>query len=217
MGYNLQVVAPDIGVNFNCKFDNMADAEKPEVIAKTSDGRICSQKTFYRGCLTYKGDISRAWADDQGNIPEPETLKFYMGDEEVKKNEMTKVFNVTRYEPLSNYTDTYVIDRYYELSPSNNGKKSDFDRDIAIKTNLSQMRRLWEHLNNSGQVARAEFCAASHGFVSGDGYIRAVSIEGKWGLEIGVFKQRKTFQHLNESTTFHVEQSTSGPKKVRML
>lgn len=58
------------------------------------------------------------------------------------------------------YTDDYVIAKYYEIFPSDNGMKKDIDRDIAKKVNLSQMRRLWDYLNDNKLVARGEFCPA---------------------------------------------------------
>ena len=70
---------------------------------------------------------------------------------------------------------------------------------MAVRTNLAGMYRLWEKLTKEEVVARGEFCTSSRGFVASDGYIRAICVDnGKWGLEIGVFKEEKIFEHLQE-------------------
>jgi len=126
-------------------------------------------------------------------------LTFTLGEQEVSEIDQTKVLEIEGYQPLVNYTDTYIIGTYYETMPSDNGMKKDIDRDRASKGNLAQMYKLWEHLFNNNLVARAEFCPASRGFVTSDGYIRAVLFDKtKWGLEIGVFKEPKVFEHLQE-------------------
>jgi len=113
----------------------------------------------------------------------------------------------------------YIIEKYYEITPSNNGMKKDFDRDVAIRTNLSSMYKLWEYLTTNDVVARGEFCTSSRGFVASDGYIRAISIESKWGLEIGVFKEEKIFSHLNEGKPQAVQAAAQagGRKRLKLV
>jgi len=196
--YKLSIIDREKGINCNVGYENMARAEKPEVIAKTRDGKIVKEKTVYQGKILNQGDTNRMWCDPEGNFHEKKELQFFSGEDEIGEIAMTKVFDIQAYEPVSNYLDRYIISAFYEITPSNNDMKSDYDRDMAKKVNLSQMKKLWDFLVETNQVARATFNVSSRGFLESDGYCRAISIEGHWGLEIGVFKQPKEFQHLNE-------------------
>jgi len=125
-------------------------------------------------------------------------LKFYYEGEEVQENAQTKVFEIEKFEELQNYTDNFVIDKFYELFPSSNDMKKDIDKEIARKSNLVGMFNLWRYLYDNAKVARGEFCPSSRGFLASDGFIRAIKFGNKWGLEIGVFKEEKVFEHLQE-------------------
>ena len=120
------------------------------------------------------------------------------------------------FQPLPNYTDKYIIDKYYEIYPSDNKMTKDYDREVAVKLNLSAMYKLWEYLTANDTVARGEFCTSSRGFVASDGYIRPISIEGKWGLEIGVFKEEKVFQHLNEGKPTEIKAAAQAGSRKRL-
>lgn len=198
MAYKLQVNDNKNGFNCNVRYENMAKAEKPAVIAKTSAGKEVHERTVYQGQVLGPGSTQRQWVDDQGQAYSKSELTFWFGDEPVLEIAQTKVFDIQGYQPLKNYTDNYVIDRYYELYPSDNDMKKDFDKNRAINGNTCQMRKLWEYLKANGVVARGEFNISSKGFMSGDGYIRAIEFGNKWGLEIGVFNQEKIFEHLQE-------------------
>ncbi len=131
---------------------------------------------------------------------------------------MTRVFEVEGYQELGNYTDMYVIDRFYEIYASDNDMKKDIDRERAIATNKTQMYKLWEYLKKENKVARGEFCPSSRGFIASDGYIRAIECEGKWGMEIGVFKEAKEFTHLQEGKPDAVAMPQASKKKrVKMI
>jgi hypothetical protein len=210
MAYKLQVVDETHGISFNSKRDNLSNYKRPDVVATASNGTVVKERTLYQGQVLPAGSTNRQWADEQGNLFAKAELTFTYEDEVVEENSMTKVFQVMSFEPETNYTDRYVIDKYYELFPSNNDMKKDFDREVALRSNLSQMYKLWERLHNNGEVARGEFCVSSRGFVSSDGYIRAISVEGKWTLEVGVFKEEKIFNHLNDG----VPTATTIPKAV---
>ena len=196
MGYKLQIVDPDKGFNMNVRFENMSRHKRPEIIAKNANGDIVKNTTVYQGNILGPGTTQKKWMDVKGNEYSKAELRFFMGDEEVEELSMTKVFDIEGYQDLSNYTDMYVIDRFYEIYPSDNDMKKDIDRKRAIACNTSQMYKLWEYLRKENKVARGEFCPASRGFIASDGYIRAIETDGKWGMEIGVFKEEKVFQHL---------------------
>jgi len=211
MAYKLKIIDKVNGHNFNVRYENMSKVEKPEIIAKAPDGNQCHERTILNGKVLPAGSTTRNWVDDNGKIYMKDELKFYVDDVEVQENEQTKVFTITSFETETNYLDKFVIGTYYELYPDNDGFTKDADRNRAISENLSQMRKLWDHLHQSKQVARAEFIVSSKGFLASDGYIRAIEIEGKWGLEIGVFKEMKVFSHLNEGVPVLVE--LTAPKK----
>jgi len=219
MAYKLSISDNSLKINANVRYENMARTEKPEVVAKSPTGKIVKERSVVNGQIVKQGEMTRQWVDDDGNIYGKSELAFWYGEEQVTENQQTKVFEVTGYQPIQNYTDNYVIASYYEIFPDDNGMKKDFDRERAQATNLFQMRKLWEHLDSNGLVARGEFCTSSRGFVASDGYLRAVKFGNKWGLEIGVFKEEKVFEHLNEGLPKEVsaQEVPAGRKKLKMV
>lgn len=179
------------------------------------NGKEVKERTVYNGKPLMPGDTQRMFMDDEGKSYLREEISFIYEGEAVQEISQTKVFSITEFAPLSDYTDKYVIDKYYELMPDDNGMTKDFDREQAIKGNLVQMRRLWEYLHSNKVVARAEFNISSRGFVASDGYIRAIEFDkSKWGLEIGVFKEAKVFMHLEEQVP-DSDELIASPQKSR--
>ena len=217
MAYKLQVVADDKNLNFNVRYENLARADKPDIVAKNMNGDVVKQTTIYNGQPLPKGSTQRVWQDDTGNQYSKAELKFWLGDEEVSEIEQTKVFSIDGYQDLKNYLDTYIIATYYEIFPDNNGMKKDIDRERAVAANLNGMYQLWDYLNKNQVVARGEFCTSSRGFIASDGYIRAIDMNGKWGLEIGVFKEGKEFQHLNDGVPQAAPAIQATPSTGRKL
>jgi len=207
------------GVSFNCKYQNMSNYKRPEIEATAPNGKIVKECSTYQGTVLRPGSTQRQWVDDDSTVYSKQELVFKFEGEEVAENSQTKVFHVDQYQPIVNYTDVYIIDKYYEIYPSNNGMKKDIDREVATRGNLSSMYKLWKYLTENDTVARGEFCTSSRGFMASDGYIRPISIEGKWGLEIGVFKEEKIFEHLNEGEPKAVEAATQvgGRKRLKMV
>jgi hypothetical protein len=217
MAYKLQINDSKQGFNFNVRYENLSKAEKPPVVAKAPNGKEVHERTTYQGNVLGPGSTQRNWVDDTGAVYSKTELTFWYDGQQVSEIAQTKVFDIQGYQPLQNYTDNYVIDKYYELFPSDNDMKKDFDRSKAQSANAFQMRRLWEHLKSTNQVARGEFNVSSKGFVAGDGYIRAVEFQNKWGLEVGVFKEEKIFQHLQEGIPQEVKiNQTAGVKLKRV-
>lgn len=222
MAFNLQVCSDDLSINFNAKYQNMSNYKKPEIQAivnREGTPVEVKERTVFQDQVLGPGSTQRKWVDDQGNVYSKQEITFYYEGEEVQENRQTKVFRVESFEGLQNYTDFFIIDKYYELFPSNNGMKKDFDREIAIKANAGQMYKLWEYLTANDVCARGEFCTSSRGFVASDGYIRPISIEGKWGLEIGVFKEKKIFQHLQEGKPEEIQRvaQSGGRKRLKLV
>jgi hypothetical protein len=218
MAYKLQIVDNNLKINANVRWENLSRIEKPEVVAKNPQGKVVKEKSVVNGKILNPGDMTRSWVDEDGKIYGKQELTFWYNDEQVSENTQSKVFEITGYQDVSKYTDNYVISTYYEIFPDDNGMKKDFDRERAKSSNLFQMHKLWEHLDKNNLVARAEFCTSSRGFVASDGYLRAVKFGNKWGLEIGVFKEEKIFEHLNEGIPQEVKQTeTAGRKKLKMV
>lgn len=218
MGYKLQIQDTDKGFNFNARYENLAKAKRPGIVAKNSKGDIIELTSTHLGKPLRKGSMVKKWLDDNDNEYGKDDLTFWLDDEQVEELSQTKVFDIEGYQSLNNYTDTYVIGTYYELSPSDDDMKKDRDRKVALNKNLNNMRKLWKYLDENKMVARGEFCPASRGFVASDGYIRAIKINGdKWGLEIGVFKEEKVFQHLQEGEPKKVEEVKGKSKKLKMV
>jgi len=175
------------------------------------------ERTVYQGQVLGPGATQRKYCDDKGNQYQKQDLKFYFEGEEVEENSMTKVFNIEGFQPLSAYTDMYVIGKYYEVFPSTNDMKKDFDKEKARIVNLQGMKKLFDKLMSEKIVARGEFCASSKGFVAGDAYIRPVQFGNKWGLEIGVFKEEKIFEHLQEEVPEVPTQAATATKKLKRV
>jgi hypothetical protein len=220
MAYKLQVVDNNLGISTNVRYENLSKLERPEVVAKTPTGKIAKERSVVNGKVIAQGEMTRQWVDEDGTVFGKTELTFWYNNEQVSENTQTKVLQITGYQPLTNYTDNYVIAAYYEIFPDDNGMKKDFDRERAKSSNLFQMRKLWEYLDTNKVVARGEFVPSSRGFISSDGYIRAVSFGNHWGLEIGLFKEAKNFQHLNEGVPKEVSApaiAEGGRKKIKMV
>jgi hypothetical protein len=218
MSYKLQITDQTNGHNFNVRYENMSKQKKLEIEAKTPNGTIAKERTWYQGKALMPGDTQRRWVDDKGMEFSKNELKFYYNGQEVSEIEQTKVFDIQGYQPMQNYTDKYIIGAYYELSPDDNGMKKDFDRERAKQANLSGMHKLWKYLYDNQVVARGEFCTSSRGFIASDGYIRAIKIDNsKWGLEIGVFKEEKIFQHLQEGTPTEIQAQMPQATKAKRI
>ena len=221
MAFKLNIVDKKQGLNFNVKYSNLAKAKRPEIAAKNSKGETVKEKmVVVKDGQVLQGDLGRKWLDDKGNEYGKTELTFWFKNEQVIENQQTKVMEIEGYQALDNYTDKYVISTYYELEPAHNDMKKDRDREIARSSNLYQMRKLWDYLNENKVVARGEFCSSSRGFVASDGYIRAIKVNGtKWGLEIGVFKEEKIFEHLQEHVPQQVDPVVipTGRKRIKNI
>ena len=216
MAYKLAISEPKLNLTFWVKYENLSKYERPEVEAKAPDGTLVKERTTYQGQVLGPGATNRQWVDDKGNIYQKSQLKFYFNGEEVQENTQTKVFQIVGYQPIKNYTDSYVISKYYELYPHDNDMKKDFDRETARITNLSAMKKLWDYLHDNNLVGRGEFSASSKGFTVGDAYLRAIEIDQKWGIELGIFVESKVFEHLNENKVIAVPVQTQA-KRLKMV
>lgn len=224
--FKLQIVDRVKGIICNVRYENMDREDKPPIIAKSPEGKIVKEKTVYQGNILGPGDTNRMWCDDDGAFFDKKSLKFFCvrkeGEQEISEVSQTKIFDITAYEPLVNYTDRYIIDKYYEVTPSNNDTGRDNDRvkpeekERTEKANLAQMKKLWDILMSANQVARGELNVSTRGFLASDGYLRAISIEGKWALEIGIFKHAKVFQHLNEPNCTEIAE-TINKNTIKMV
>jgi hypothetical protein len=191
----LKIVMDDS--NFNVRYENMARAKKPVVIAKAPNGKEVSNRTVFQGKPLLPGSTTKKWLDDTGKEYSKQELTFYVDGEATEECGQTKEFAIDSFEPLADYTDKYVIGKYYELWADDDGFEKDIDRNRAIARNNVGLRKLWEKLTKDKVVARGEF-NTGRGFVVSDGYIRAYQDGNKWGVEIGMFDQRKEFHHLQE-------------------
>jgi len=216
MAFKLQIVDSTNSLSFNVKYEKLDKADKPQVIAKAPNGNQVKEHTVFQNTILVPGSTQRKWCDDDGNQYQKTELTFWFDGERIEENSQTKVMTIEGFQPLENYTDSYVISKYYELFPSTNDMKKDFDKENARLANLHGMRKMWEHLNDNKLVGRGEFMASSRGFISSDGYIRAVSFGNKWGLELGVFKEEKIFEHLNEDVP-DVPAQQASTKRLKMV
>jgi hypothetical protein len=215
MARNLQLLDANLGISCNVKYEplNMSDKDKPKVTFKSRDGKEVKLTTV--GENRTPVTTFRAYLDADGKEYAKADLIAYAPDtnEVIDSYESTSIFNIKKYEPVTAYTDHYVVDKFYELSPSDDGKKKEIDRRLANDINLTGMKKLWDHLIETNTVAKAEFIATA-GYRPGAGYIRAIKINGtKWSLELGCFKEMKIFRHLQERSIKPVEMIAKPTKR----
>lgn len=204
---------------FEAFFEPMATSKKDSIkVTSKSNGKNVKQVTKVAATGEYlkPGATIKVWIDEEGNEVPKETIKYYVGDEEVDKVTQTKVFIGEQLDSERAYTDEFIIHKHYELYPSDGGYEKDIDREIAVSSNAKVMYELWKDLYENKKVLRGEFNPSTGGFVTNYGYIRAVKFENKWGLEIGVFKERKVFKHLQEGIPTEVK-APAPKKKISMI
>lgn len=209
-----------IKTTFNVRYEKMDREDPPKVEHKVGD-QVVNFRAVYDGVVLLEGMTKKIWVDEKGTMYDKTQVQHYYEGQEVTEKGQTKVFEIIGYQPLGSYTDSYVLDKYYELFPDEDGHKKDFDREVATRKNLVGMRALWEYLNSTKQVARGEFNVSSAGFLATDGYIRAISFGNKWGLEVGIFKEEKVFQHLQEGVPAPVGNTEgavhAGAKRIKRV
>jgi hypothetical protein len=204
------------GLSFNAKYEKMDREKKPEIVKKVGDVEV-KERSIYNNIVLVEGTTRKGWVDETGKEYPKEQVKYYDEQGELTEKSQTKEFEITGFQPITAYTDMYVIAKYYEIFPDDDGRTKDFEKELARKKNLVGMRKLWDHLEDTQQVARAEFNTSSRGFVASDGYIRAIKFGNKWGLEIGVFSEEKVFRHLQEGIPEPVLQGQSNEGTVRRI
>ncbi len=201
MAKKLTILDHNLGINANVKYDplNMKGKDRQKIAFKAPSGE---RVTFTTVDVTRKPvQTFKAYLDEKGTEYSKMQLTAIddaTGDP-LAEFESTTVFDIIKYEPEESYTDRYIVDKYYELAASDEGKKKDIDRKIACDLNRAQMKKLYDHLKQNHVVGKAEFVATTGHYRAGAGYIRAIEFDGgKWTLELGAFKEEKVFKHLNE-------------------
>ena len=213
MARNLQLLDEQLGLTANVKYEplNKGDKFKQKVAFKAPGDvpvKLTTVSEQRKPVQTFK-----AYLDDSGNEYAKAQLTAFDPDTkaELVEFESTTIFNIVKYEPLADYTDRYIVDKYYELFASDDGKKKDIDRTLAANINRTGMKKLYDYLITNKMVGKAEFITTSGNYRAGAGYIRAITFDGgKWSLEIGAFKEEKVFKHLNEPK---IDIAIAKPKK----
>ena len=186
------------GLSINVRYEKMDREDPPSVVHKVGDLEV-KNRAIYGDIILLEGMTRKGWVSEDGKEYPKDEVKHYFEGEEIIEKSITKTFEIQGYSPLSSYTDSYIISKYYEIFPDEDGRTKDFERDIARRKNLVGMRTLWEYLHKNGVVARSSFNASSAGFTESDAYLRAISFGHRWVLELSVFDQVKEFQHLQEN------------------
>jgi len=215
--YKLQINDTQQNIKFAVKYQNLAKLKRPEIESRAPDGSIVKERSMFQGQVLAPGSTQRKFVDANGNVHPKQSLKFYYNGEEVIENSQTKVFNVEGYQPESAYTDQYVISSYYELLAHNDDMKKDFDKEKARIGNLHGMKKMWDYLHDNKLCARGEFCASSKGFIASDGYLRAIEFGNKWTLELGIFREEKIFEYLQETIPAIPTAPQQQGKRIRMI
>ena len=114
------------------------------------------------------------------------------------KNEKTEVFEITKWEPSTNFTDKYIVDKYYQVKPAQGKSKKDFQRLACINANTREMKKVWDYMTKEEVVGRGILNISSAGYLPTIAYLRPVSLGSHWTIEIGIFKQQKRYTWLEE-------------------
>lgn len=200
MAKNLQLLDQNLKISCNVKYEPLheGEKEKSKVVFKAASGKEVKLTTV--GPDRKPIATSKAYLDEDGREYAKQELAAYDESGEVlEPYEATTIFDIRKYEPASYYTDHYIVEKYYELFPSDDGKKKELDRKIASDLNRVGMKALYDYLVGNNAVAKAEFISTTGSYRPGAAYIRAITLDnGKWTLEMGVFKQEKIFKYLQE-------------------
>lgn len=186
----------------------MKDDGSPKLIRRTPEGKLAEFTRLVAGSdlppeeRVVRG-VENAYIDDDGKVYfEPELQTFLITDDgqeiPATKNEKTDVFEIVSFEPLTNFLDKYIMERYYQVMPSQGDSKKDYAKKVARASNTVGMKKLWDYLIANNVVGRGMLNPTSAGWLPNYGYIRAITIEHRWTLEVGMFKQQKNFLWVEE-------------------
>ena len=209
---NIKIVDRNAGISFDAVRENLVGngEKKSEPIPFAPDGRPVAKMGIDPQSLKplpkAPTKLMKWVAEDggPGNIYEESEIVWKLSGKEIEKIKMTKSFSVIAYRPLSHFTDRFIIEKYYEVIPSNDAGEnaSEREQNEVEASNLMGMYKLWKKLTEEKVVAGGHFNASSNTRTPGMAFIRAVTIpQGNhfyWALEMGVFKEEKIFQHLHE-------------------
>lgn len=146
--------------------------------------------------------LSNGYVDPSGSLVHDVLpyFKTYDGDLiPAVKNEKTDVFEVKKWEPISNFTDKYIVDKYYQVKPGQGKSKKDYQKLACVNANTRGMKDLFDYMTKNQVVGRGVLNITSAGYLPTIAYLRAVQVGNThWTLEIGVFKQQKRFTWVEE-------------------
>jgi hypothetical protein len=149
-----------------------------------------------------KLDMGNCYVDPQGQIAQDIVPYYETIDGEfipATKNDKTEVFEIVKWEPITNFTDKYIVDNYYQVKPSQGKSKKDFQRLACVNANTREMKKVWDYMAKNKVVGRGILNITSAGYLPTIAYLRPVSLDNnKWTLEIGMFKQSKVFTWVEE-------------------
>jgi hypothetical protein len=146
--------------------------------------------------------LSNGYVNDKGELC-PDTIPYYQTIDgefiSATKNEKTEIFEITKFEPMQNFTDKYIVDKYYQVKPSQGKSKKDYQRLQSVNANTREMKKIWDYMAEHNVVGRGILNITSAGYLPSIAYLRPVNLGGKqWTLEIGMFKQQKRYSWVEE-------------------
>ena len=184
----------------NGKYIQMKDG-RADVVRKNSKGELLKFFNEKDGNAVETNGRGYYTADVNGiPIAKADVInQFYQAEDgeliPCKIYQKTEVFEIKKFEPISAYTDKYIIDNYYSLEPSKGKSKTDQARAMQVKVNTAGMRKLYDYMITNKVVGRAELNLTSGGNLNTIAYVRAVPLNdaGDWTLEFGTFRQQKRY------------------------
>ena len=209
MSYSLKIVDNTAGIAFDTKREKIVGTEQPAPQPYSSDGKLLGRKNVDPN-TNLPVSYTVKFLDEQGNAFNKSEVIWKLDGEASQLSKMTTVFDILEYRPIQDYTDKFRIDDYQEIFADNGAsskkKISDFERDQTELANKVGMRKLWDKLMAEKVVAVGEFCTSTGSTKAGLAFLRPLhfmmatdtGMVEKWGMELGVCKEEKIFNHLYE-------------------
>ena len=186
----------------NGKDIEMKPDGSPKIIYRNVNGDLLSFCRVLNG-EPIKESLNNGYTNEQGELfTNSEALPYFVsidGEEiEAPKNEATEVFEI-KWNEKDNFTDKYLLDKFYQVKPSSGDTKKEAGKKISIIANTIGLKKIWDYMIENNVIGKGQMNITSAGYLPSYAFLRPVKLNGsKWTFEIAVFKQQKQFSWVEE-------------------
>lgn len=229
MSYSLKIVDNSAGIAFDTKREKIAGTPQPVPQPYSQAGNLLGRKNVNPE-TNLPVSYTVKYLDEQGNAFDKSEVIWKLDGEVSQLSKMTTVFDILEYRPIQDYTDKFRIDDYQEIfaddGASSKKKTSDYERNQTKMANMVGMRKLWDKLMVEKTVAVGEFCTSTGSTKAGLAFLRPLhmmyatdaGMTEKWGMELGVCKEEKIFNHLYDGIPqmeINTPEATNAPRRLK--